>query len=467
MSLEDLPSPPSRSRSRPRGRATSGPGGRPRGAPGRRRPSQPEFSGPILGGQIDVPSRRQVRRGRGRRRRPAERALRALVYVVAALLVVAALGYGYFRYQWSKVASAPCTTCVAAADGAPYNVLLIGSDTRAGETAAQAQQFGSVQAAPGQRSDTIKIVHVDPSKGTAATLSIPRDTYVTLSGMPASSPLSSHNKINTAFAYGPNGLVKTVENTFGIPITHYVVINFFGLQDAVNALGGITMDFPYPVRDRDCASGVCHNNSGLDIPNAGCQVLNGQQALALSRSRYFQYFAGGEWHTDPSSDLGRIERQNLIISAAVDKAKSSVWNPIRINALLSSVVHDFSKDDGLTAGDLFALAERYHALSGSQLQAYLLPTVGAYAGSAGDVEVVQPQAASQVLDQFLGGPPGPVATPPLDSDGNPIVLPSTTTTSAPAAAAPASTSGATGASTATTAPPTATSAIPPYDPRPC
>ncbi len=388
--------------------------------------------------------------------------LRVGIYVVVVLLVLAGLGYGYFRYQWSKVASAPCTTCVAAASGAPYNVLLIGSDSRAGETASDAAHFGSVQAAAGQRSDTIKIVHVDPTQGTAATLSIPRDTYVTLSGLPSSSPYSSANKINTAFAYGPDALVKTVENTFGIPISHYVVINFFGLQDAVNALGGISMDFPYPVRDRDCSTGVCYNNSGLDIPTAGCQTLTGAQALALSRSRYFEYYADGEWHSDPSSDIGRIERQNLIISAAVSKAKSSVWNPIRINALLSSVVHDFSKDDALSAGDLFSLAERYHALSGSQVLTYTLPTVGASAGAAGDVEIVQPDETSQTLHQFLGGAPGTVVTPPLDADGGPVIVPATTTAAPPATSSSASAA----ASPPTTAPP-ATSTVPSFDPRPC
>ena len=142
------------------------------------------------------------------------------------------------------------------------------------------------------------------------------------------------------------------------------MINFFGLQDAVNALGGISMDFPYPVRDHDCSTGVCYNNSGLNIPTAGCQVLNGSQALALSRSRYFQYYEDGEWLSDPSSDIGRIQRQNLIIEAALDKAKST-YNPLQLNTLLTSVVHDFSKDNGLSADDLFSLAERYHAFSGS------------------------------------------------------------------------------------------------------
>ncbi|MBV8464203.1 MAG: hypothetical protein JO368_12975, partial [Acidimicrobiales bacterium] len=151
MSLEDLPSPPSRRRSRRRARPVSRPASRPAGrprstSPGFRRPDRTEFAGPILGGEVDIPSRRELRRGRKRRRRPLERLLRALVVVVVLLLALVAFGYGYFRYQWSKVASAPCNYCVAAADGAPYNVLLIGSDSRAGETSGQAQQFGSVQA---------------------------------------------------------------------------------------------------------------------------------------------------------------------------------------------------------------------------------------------------------------------------------------------------------------------------------
>jgi LCP family protein required for cell wall assembly len=412
---------------------------------------------------VDIPSRRERRKAKKRRRRPAERILRVGLAVVVALLVVVGLGYGYFRYEWSKVSSSPCSSCVAAANGQPYNVLLIGSDTRVGETAAEAQQFGNATNAGGQRSDTIKIIHVDPAAGTASTLSIPRDTYVTLSGMPANSQLATENKINAAFSAGPDALIKTIQNSFGIPISHFIVINFFGLQDAVNALGGVSMDFPYPVRDRDCSTGVCYNNSGLDIPTAGCQVLNGQQALSLSRSRYFQYYADGEWNSDPTSDIGRIQRQNLIISAALNKAKST-YNPLRLNSLLTSVVHDFSKDNALSANDLFALAERYKAFSGSELQAYTLPTEGATSSVAGDVEVVQPDSAAQTISQFLGGAVGPILTPPLDAYGEPLTLPVTTTTTAPVATAPTTTAPA--ASTGTTAPPPA-SPIPSYDPRPC
>jgi LCP family protein required for cell wall assembly len=400
------------------------------------------------------------------------------VAVVALLVLVAALGYGYYRYEWSKIQTARCPSCAAVADGAPYNVLVIGSDTRVGETAAEAQQFGNQTNAGGQRSDTIKIIHVDPQTGTAATLSIPRDTFVTLSGVPAAAGVSSMNKINSAFASGPtdpdpngtgaNGLVQTIQNTFGIPISHWIVVNFYGLMDAVNALGGVNMNVPYPIRDYgDCnANGVYSNCTGLDIQTTGCQSLSGTEALALSRSRHFEWYQNGAWHSDLSSDIGRIERQNLIIESVVNKAKST-YNPIAAASFISSLTHDVTLDSQLSASTLLDIAQRYHAFSGSSLTNYTLPTVGAeYAPYSEDVEVVQQPQALATITEFLGGtPPNPVTTPPLDQYGQPIPVPTTTTTTTPPTTAPPSTK----SSTAATAPPQAitTSDIPAYDPTPC
>jgi LCP family protein required for cell wall assembly len=414
-----------------------------------------EFSGPILSGQVYIPSRKDKRK-RGRRRRSrGSRILRWLILVLVVILVLAGAAFGYNEYEWSQVSSAPCPTCVPAANGAPYNVLLIGSDSRAGETAAQAQHFGSTASTPGQRSDTIKIVHVDPQAGTARTLSIPRDTYVQLSGLPAGTGLSTDNKINSAYNNGPNGLITTIENTFGIPISHYIVVNFFGVQDAVNALGGISLNFPYPARDNDNGN----NNSGLSIPTAGCQVLNGASALALSRSRYYQYYANGYWHSDPTSDLGRITRQNIVIAAALNKAKST-YNPLTLNSLLSSMVHDFSKDDGLTEGDLFSLVERYHAFGGSNLQAVTLPTIAATTSGGSSVLVVDEPAAQQMLTAFLGTTPNTVSTPPIDAYGSAIAIPAVATPTTAPATTPSTSAGAAPA-------PAPASTTPSYDPTPC
>ena len=218
-----------------------------------------------------------------------------------------------------------------AAPRAPYNVLIVGSDSRAGDTGAAAKAFGSASEVGGQRSDTIKILHVDPGGRHGPAPVDPRDTYVALSGMPSGTGLATDNKINTAFNSGPDPLIQTIENTFGIPINHFVIIDFNGVIDLVQAVGGIKLNFPYPVRDNDDGN----NNSGLDITHAGCQTLNGTMALALARSRYYEYeVRPGYWEYDGSGDLGRIQRQNAIIEAVIDKAKSSSYNPLTVNAFL-------------------------------------------------------------------------------------------------------------------------------------
>jgi LCP family protein required for cell wall assembly len=256
---------------------------------------------------------------------------------------------------------------------------------------------------------------VDPAAGVAKVLSIPRDTFVTLSGMPGSSGLSTKNKINTAFDDGIEPLVQTIQNTLGISINHFVTIDFSGVINLVNAVGTISLDFPYPARDNDDGN----NNSGLQITHPGCQSLNGNMALALARSRFYQYYNNGSWHSDLSSDLGRIERQNIVISAIINKAKGDL-NPIDLNRILGAVVGDITKDPPLTGNDLVSLATQYHAFSGSSLQTWTLPTTGVKTNDYGDVQVVEEPQAEQTIAQFLGSPaPLPFTTPPLDGDGNP------------------------------------------------
>ena len=156
--------------------------------------------------------------------------------IIFLLVAVVGGGYLYLQYEWAKVAKVDCTSCAAQPVNniAPFNVLIVGSDTREGNTGQAAKSFGTPATNAGQRSDTIKILHVDPKLGTAQLLSIPRDTWVEMSGVPESTGLSGPEKINTAFngsgsvASGINALTETIENTFGIPINHTIVIDFRG-----------------------------------------------------------------------------------------------------------------------------------------------------------------------------------------------------------------------------------------------
>jgi LCP family protein required for cell wall assembly len=415
-----------------------------------------------LGDRIDG-STKGARTGRRdararHRRRPRwsrkRRVLTTLGIVIVLLLGAVGSGYAYLRYEWGKVQKIDCTTCaVVTSSIAPFNVLIVGSDSRAGNTGQAAQSFGTASEVGGQRSDTIKILHVNPQTGTAELLSIPRDTWVEMTGLPESSGLTGAQKINTAFNDGPLPLVDTIQDTFGIPINHFIVIDFQGLIDAVSSVGGINMDVPFPIRDNDDGN----NNSGLDITTTGCQTLNGNQVLALARSRYFEYDdpAEGGWTYDPSSDLGRIQRQDEIIEALIEKVEST-YDPLTLRSFLDSVVHDISIDQSLGLGEIYDLADRYHAFSSSRLVTLTLPTVAAQ-NYGGDIQVVEEPQAQQMLTQFLGTAPNTPTTPPLDQNDDPIAVP----TGSGASSTPSTGVGAPSPTAGTT------TTLPPYDPTPC
>ena len=287
--------------------------------------------------------------------------------------------------------------------GQPFNVLLIGSDSRVGETSAEAQHLGSVAATAGQRSDVVKIVHIVPATGQASVLSIPRDTMVTVAGN--TEDTGRYNRINATYGSGPDQLVQTIETNFGIPINHVVQIDFAGFRGAVDALGGIYLDFPYPARD---------TYTGLDITQAGCQHVNGGYSLAVARSRHYQYFEDGYWHDDPTSDLGRIQRQNAFLKALINQAEKD-YDPLTINSVINSIVHSVTVDSTFTFKDLADLASEFHTFSSNTLATATLPTYSAASSefaSFGDVLYVDQSLAGPVIRQFLGGPAEVALTPP-------------------------------------------------------
>jgi len=179
-------------------------------------------------------------------------------------------------------------------DGPTQNFLLVGSDTRE----------GNLDAAEGtsRRSDTIMILRREKGGG-AALLSIPRDLWVEF-------PDGDFGKINGAYNQGPDVLAKTVTDSLGIPVHHYVEIDFNGFQRLVDAIGGVEICVMLASKD---------DMTGLNL-QPGCQNLNGENALKYARSRYFEEFRDGDWRIDPRADLGRIERQQHFIREAVGEA---------------------------------------------------------------------------------------------------------------------------------------------------
>ena len=301
-----------------------------------------------------------------RRRWP--RAVTVAVLGLAVLVVVAvAAGYGYARLRIGEVASVHVPGLAPAPPpGRPMNLLVVGSDTRQRLGRQDRGQFGAVQ---GQRGDVILLVHLVPATHRAWLLSIPRDLYVPVAGT------GGRAKIDAALAKGPEQLVETIRADLGIPVSHYLLVDFDGFRAVVDAIGGIRLDFPDAVRDDDHG----HNNSGLAVATPGCRHLDGTQALALARSRYYQYRgADGVWHIDPGYDLGRIHRQQVLLRALAAQAlRRGLANPLRANAVVTAAANHLTRDDTLTLGEAVRLAVQFHAFRPDTLVGLTIPTVPA------------------------------------------------------------------------------------------
>jgi len=353
---------------------------------------------------------------RGRRRRWLRRGLIGANIVVAIALVVSSSAYVYVHYRWAQIAKVHLSGLVhsghdsAGAINAPLGpamtILLVGNNTRTGLDPSEASEFGSSEDVGGARSDVTMLLHLDPVKG-ASILSIPRDLFVP---MPPGSMVGSVGKIDAALNDGPENLVEAITNDLGIPIDHYVSINFDGFQNVVNALGGINMYFPTELRD---------SYSGLRITQPGCTHLNGNVALAVVRARHLEYVGpNGEWEYDPESDLSRIRRDHefLDVLAKTVEAKG-LTNPVQANAVLGNLVHQVTIDDGFTLGTMLRLVRRYRNLDPAAVPELTLPITlvpsGNYhydGGSYGSIVFPTEPADQQVIDSFLDRP-APATTP--------------------------------------------------------
>ncbi len=167
------------------------------------------------------------------------------------------------------------------------------------------------------------------------------------------------NRINAAYDSGPDLLIQTIEKDLGIKINHYMAVDFPGFSDMVDALGGITMDFPTAVKDA---------YTGLDVTQTGCQTINGTVALQLVRSRHLYYMnSNGYWEDDGLSDFSRIQRQDAFFRAVLAKVNASITDPFAINSFIGASVGHLTIDDTLTESDLFHIAEDFRGLQSSHL----------------------------------------------------------------------------------------------------
>ena len=212
----------------------------------------------------------------------------------------------------------------------PMNVLVMGSDTR---DIKGSKKYGNSNNAgiEGQRSDTTLLFHISGDRTRILGMSIPRDSLVTL-------PMCKNSqgqmmggytgRFNEAFDIGgPGCTMKAVEELTGIYIDHFVVVDFNGFKDMVDAVGGVEVCLEESVDDP---------NSGLKLP-AGKQDISGEDALAFVRAR--ETLGDG-------SDLQRIQRQQDFISSMIRKVTSTgvITNPIKLFNLLDAGTKSLTTD---------------------------------------------------------------------------------------------------------------------------
>jgi LCP family protein required for cell wall assembly len=374
---------------------------------------------------------RQSRRSERKAAKHTHRWRRRSIWALCTIVVLAGLGAGgiyfYAKYRYDQIKKVHSRHLVAqpADPMTPFNILLVGSDSRAfvGNNQTLGSEIGNAANAGGQRSDVTIVARFNPATKTVTVLSIPRDLWVDI---PANnSGISGMNRINAAYDTGPDLLVRTIEADLGIKINHYVAVNFPGFSDMVNALGGITMDFPTPVKDAF---------TGLAVTQTGCQTINGIVALQLVRARHLFYMnSQGYWESDGLSDFSRIQRQDAFFRAVLAKVNASITNPFAINSFIGASVGNLTIDDTLTESDLYHLAQDFRGLPASHLVTETLPTTGYLTDGGAQVLKAAEPYAQNMIDAFNAIGTTPAATPVAHaaSRGKGTATTTTTTTTIP------------------------------------
>jgi LCP family protein required for cell wall assembly len=252
-------------------------------------------------------------------RRKRRRIGRVLLIILLAFVLLIGGIWLYLELNLNKVEALGDYNGRPAA-GAGTNWLIVGSDSRAGLSAEDQQRLATGDAA-GQRTDTMMLLHI-PDNNTKPTLvSLLRDSYVDIPG-------HGKNKLNAAYAFGgPKLLAQTVELNTKLRLDHYAEIGFGGFASLVDAVGGVDMCLKQPIDDP---------LAGIKLP-AGCQELNGEQALGYVRTR-----------ATPRADLDRVVHQREFIGALTDKASSpgTLLNPFRLFPLIANAPGALTVDKG-------------------------------------------------------------------------------------------------------------------------
>jgi LCP family protein required for cell wall assembly len=327
----------------------------------------------------------------------AIRAITSLSVGIVALSAIGWLGLGQISGSLNR------TDAFAGVNNRPdkptsaMNILLVGSDNRAGLTKAQIRELwvGGTEVAAGARSDTMILVHISKARDSAVIISLPRDSLVTIPEHVSSLDKTKmvparQNKLNAAFSFGGAPLlIETLESETGLRIDHYIEINFLGFKNIIDALGGIDVCVKKDIDD---------SKSNLQL-SAGLQTLDGIQALKYVRTRAF----------DGLGDIGRMKRQQEFMSAVLQKATSTgtLLNPVKLVNFFNAAIKTVTTDNDLNKNDLLTLGKQLKNLSADRVRTLTIPlsTANGRAEGVGSVVIWDSVLAPDLFNRLLNDQP--------------------------------------------------------------
>jgi LCP family protein required for cell wall assembly len=342
-------------------------------------------------------------RPRAHQQRRTRRRRRALLIATLAVVVVAAVAAAFVAAATAKVSEnlaqnvierpgeeAPEVPVVPDWDG-PVNLLIMGSDERAGLTS------GDYGEDSGARSDVMMLLHVSADHSNATLVSIPRDTMLPIPECTTSGgeviAAQGPSMINSALMAGPYCSMDAIRDFTGLPVDHFIVVDFDGVIGVTDAIGGVDVCVATDVEDP---------YSGLFLP-AGEHSITGVDALAFLRTRHG--FGDG-------SDLGRIAAQQTYLAALARKVTSAgtLTNPFALFALADAASKAIHVDEGLSTADaLVGLAGTLAGIDLDHIALVQLP-VQDYEPDPNRVEPIADQAAALfaalAADHVIGLPSG-------------------------------------------------------------
>ena len=266
----------------------------------------------------------------------------------------------------------------------PRNVLVLGSDSRAGLSEEDQAAFGTEDTVGGQRTDTIILLSIDPDREQAVVVHFPRDLRVEIPG-------HGTNKINAAYEFGgPDLVIRTVQQFTGLEVNNYMDIDLAGFQKLVDTLGGVKVCVDRPMIDP---------LAGLNLPKEGCYLMDGAQALGFVRARNIE--------GDVIPDFSRIRRQQQFMRAMMNRLLSidSLLN----DAVIREAVGAVRTDSSLNATELIDLGRKLRQLAQEDptgAESLDLRVVPGTTQTIGDVSyVVADPEAQRLFDRLDAGRP--------------------------------------------------------------